>query len=91
VGRALTPCSRPGSAHVSRSAPDSFSESAPNALAANVSQFELARVMGNSPEMIERHYGTLLDGSAESIAARLASFEAQQERGSHRDTDAHVG
>lgn len=42
--------------------------------------FELARVMGTSVEMIERHYGTLLDGSGAGIASRLASFEASQDR-----------
>jgi hypothetical protein len=30
--------------------------------------------------MIERHYGTLLDGSAAGFAARLDAFEAGQER-----------
>lgn len=53
---------------------------ASNALAAGISVFELARVMGTSIEMIERHYGALLDGSGASIAARLATFEAEQER-----------
>jgi hypothetical protein len=36
---------------------------ASTALAAGVSVFELARIMGTSVRMIERHYGTLLDGS----------------------------
>jgi integrase len=53
---------------------------ASNALAAGISVFELARVMGTSIEMIERHYGALLDGSGASIAARLAAFEAEQDR-----------
>lgn len=38
---------------------------ASNALAAGIKVFELARVMARSVEMIERHYGTLLDGSGE--------------------------
>jgi hypothetical protein len=42
--------------------------------------FELARVMATSIEMIERRYGALLDGSGASIAARLAAFEAEQNR-----------
>lgn len=42
--------------------------------------FELARVMGTSVEMIDGHYGTLLDGSGASMAARLAAFEAQQQQ-----------
>ena len=36
--------------------------------------------MGTSVDMIERHYGTLLDGSGASMAARLARLEAEQER-----------
>jgi hypothetical protein len=43
--------------------------------AGGLSTFELARVMGTSALMIERHYGTLLDGATESIAARLTAFE----------------
>ncbi len=46
--------------------------------------FELARVMGTSVEMIERHYGTLLDGSGASMATRLARFEAEQNRDAAR-------
>jgi hypothetical protein len=34
--------------------------------------------MGTSIEMIERHYGTLLDGASSGIAGRLAAFEASQ-------------
>jgi integrase len=56
---------------------------ASNALAAGITVFELARVMGTSIEMIERHYGALLDGSGASIATRLARFEAEQERAAH--------
>lgn len=52
---------------------------ASTALAAGVTIFELARIMGNSVEMVERHYGTLLDGSAASIASRLSQFEAGDE------------
>ena len=53
---------------------------ASNALAAGVSVFELARVMGTSVAMIERHYGTLIEGAGADIARRLTEFEAQQER-----------
>jgi hypothetical protein len=42
---------------------------ASDALAAGVSVFRLARVMGTSVRMIERHYGALLDGDAADIAA----------------------
>jgi integrase len=53
---------------------------ASRALAAGVSAFELARVMGTSVHMIERHYGTLLDGAGASIASRLDAYEADQEQ-----------
>ena len=48
---------------------------ASNSLAAGVSMFELAKIMGTSALMIERVYGSLLDGAAASIARRLAAFE----------------
>jgi integrase len=57
---------------------------ASNAIAAGVSVFELARVMGTSIPMIERHYGTLLDGSAAGISSKLAAFESEQERSAKR-------
>jgi integrase len=51
---------------------------ASNALAAGVSVFELARIMGTSVSMIERSYGVLLDGAGAGIASRLAAFEQAQ-------------
>jgi hypothetical protein len=42
--------------------------------------FHPARVMGTSVEMIERHYGTLLDGSKAGFTGALAAFEAQHDR-----------
>ena len=51
---------------------------ASNALAAGVSVFELARVMGTSVAMIERHYGTLLDGAGAGIASRLDALDAER-------------
>ena len=59
---------------------DMRSTFASNALAAGISVFELARIMGTSVEMIERAYGTLLDGAGAGIAARLASFENRSGR-----------
>lgn len=53
---------------------------ASNALAARVSVFELARIMGTSVAMIERSYGTLIDGAAADIARRLDEFEADRDR-----------
>lgn len=50
---------------------------ASNALAANVTPFELARLMGTSVAMIERHYGTLIAGARDGITNRLDALEAQ--------------
>jgi integrase len=60
---------------------------ASNQLAAGVSVFELARLMGTSVAMIERHYGTLLEGAGADIARRQDAFEAEQELASERTTD----
>jgi len=53
---------------------------ASDALAAGVSVFELARIMGTSVRMIERHYGALLDGGEPEIAGRLDALDAARER-----------
>ena len=50
--------------------------------------FELARIMGTSMTMIERHYGTLIEGAAADITRRLNAFDANQARGLERDQDA---
>ena len=47
---------------------------ASQALAAGVSVFELARIMGTSVRMIERHYGTLLQGSGDAIRGKLDAY-----------------
>jgi hypothetical protein len=52
---------------------------ASDALAARVTVFELARIMGTSVDMIERHYGALLDGAGEGIAARLDALDAERD------------
>jgi hypothetical protein len=36
--------------------------------------------MGTSVRMIEKHYGTLVEGAGASIARRLSAIEAAQER-----------
>ena len=46
-----------------------------NALAAGVTVFELARVMGTSVAMIEHHYGALIDGAHAGIVGRLDAIE----------------
>jgi integrase len=48
---------------------------ASDALAAGVSVFELARIMGTSVRMIEMHYGALLDGAGAGLAARLDALD----------------
>jgi integrase len=52
---------------------------ASDALAAGVSVFEVARIMGTSVRMIERHYGALLDGAGAGIAGRLDAHDAERE------------
>ena len=44
---------------------------ASNALAAGITVYELARIMGTSVGMIERHYGALLDSAHSSLLERL--------------------
>ena len=65
---------------------DMRSTFASRALAAGVSVFELARVMGTSVLMIERAYGTLLDGAGAGIASRLNSYDAEGAGGSEDAT-----
>ena len=57
---------------------------ASDALAASVSVFELARIMGTSVRMIERHYGALLDGAGAGIAGRLDALDTERDRGHGR-------
>ena len=51
-----------------------------DALAAGGSVFELARIMGTSVRMIERHFGALLEGAGAGIASRLDALDAKRER-----------
>jgi hypothetical protein len=43
--------------------------------------FELARIMGTSVAMIERSYGTMIEGAGADIARRLGKFEQATEQG----------
>jgi hypothetical protein len=57
---------------------------ASNALAAGITVYELARIMGTSVGMIEAHYGTLLDTAHDSMLDRLdalanATVDAEDE------------
>jgi integrase len=56
---------------------DMRSSFATTALAKRITVLELARVIGTSVGMIERHYCALLDGAGASIAARLNAPLAQ--------------
>jgi integrase len=49
---------------------------ASEALSVGVGIHALARIMGTSVRMIERHYGTLLDGALEGITERLDALDA---------------
>jgi integrase len=49
---------------------------ASNALAAGITVYELARIMGTSVSMIEAHYGALLDTAHTALLDRLESFGA---------------
>jgi integrase len=49
---------------------------ASNALAAGITVYELARIMGTSVSMIEAHYGALLDSAHGSLLERLEAFGA---------------
>ena len=60
---------------------------ASDALAAGVSVFQLARIMGTSVRMIERHYGALLDGAGAEIAGRLDALDAQRQRDDEARTE----
>ncbi len=51
---------------------------ASRAIAAGVPIFELTKIMGTSVRMIERHYGTLLDGSGASFASRLDAYDGSE-------------
>ena len=66
---------RPGS-RSPRRLYDLRSTFASNALAAGITMFELARIMGTSAKMIEPHYGTLIDTAHDAILTRLEGFGA---------------
>jgi integrase len=53
---------------------------ASTALAGGVTIFELAKMMGTSVTMIERHYGTLIGGAHAGITGRLDAIEAALEQ-----------
>jgi integrase len=60
---------------------------ASNALAARVTVFELAKIMGTSVRMIEKHYGALIDGAHAAITGRLDALEATLETEAEEASD----
>ena len=54
------------------------------------SVFELARIMGTSVTMIERVYGTLIEGAGLGIVSRLDAFNAAPERNDQDERPADV-
>lgn len=60
---------------------------ASNALAAGVTVFELAKVMGTSVQMIERHYGTLIGGAHAGLVGRLDTIEAELSAQAEREEE----
>jgi hypothetical protein len=81
VGRSISTTSTAGSGTVESSGIaqparlyDLRSMFASNALAAGITVYELARIMGTSVSMIEAHYGALLDTAHESLLTRLDAF-----------------
>jgi len=58
---------------------------ASDALAAGVGIHALARVMGTSTTMIERHYGTLARRRDGVIAGRLDALDAERDRAAQGD------
>jgi integrase len=57
---------------------------ASNALAAGISVFELARIMGTSVSMIERHYGTLIEGAGADIVPASTRSPPRSNAPAHR-------
>jgi hypothetical protein len=53
---------------------------ASDALDGAVPVFKLARSMGTSVRMIERHYGALLDGAGADITDRLDALDDARDR-----------
>ncbi len=60
---------------------------ASDALAAGVSVFAFARLMGTSVGMIERAYGTLLDGAVADVAGRLDALDDERDQAVDRATE----
>jgi integrase len=60
---------------------------ASESIAAGIGSDELARVMGTSVAMIEEHYGVLLGGAVQAIAARQDAYHAEQDWAADRASE----
>ena len=56
---------------------------ASNALAAGITVYELARLMGTSVSMIEAHYGALIDTARESLLEPASKDSPSEALASH--------
>ena len=64
---------------------------ASDALHAGIPVFTLAKVMGTSVRMIERHYGALLDGASAGISGALDALDAERDRATGEASDDRLG
>jgi integrase len=60
---------------------------ASDALHAGIPAFTLAKVMGTSVRMIERHYGALLDGAGIEIANQLDALDTDRAQATGEDAE----
>jgi integrase len=60
---------------------------ASDALHVGIPVFTLAKVMGTSVRMIERHYGALLDGGGVEIANQLDALDTERDRATREDAE----
>jgi hypothetical protein len=60
---------------------------ASTALAGGVTAFELAKIMGTSVRMIEKHNGAQLDGAHVAITGRLDAIETALAEAAEADAD----
>jgi hypothetical protein len=79
-GRTWAPAIEPAGAARPARIYDLRNTFASDALAAGVSIFTLAKIMGTSVRMIERHNGALLDGGGAAIAGALGALDAERDR-----------
>ena len=84
-GREWTPAIEAADIRTPARIHDLRSTFASDALAAGVPVFTLARIMGTSVRMIEKHYGALLDGAGAGIAEALDALDAQRDQATTKE------